>query len=241
MKLKRLGCCFHLLLSTLICAFAFPAQASPPLNTVIGVDRIEDNTIYFSSPNSTGVPKPLKPGLFDMSYQGSLTPPEGQPYFIFSGKPCQNCLEEKNIYAIRPSGGKPTSFVYPGKIVDPKNRGVLWESRAFFGRCLARKGDVLVVFQKEKIDRKKSPQASVLIVEAAPNYLAENLIERHLPSISSTLQMVKRKQCHEIDGRNRLMLSKPLDLHPHANTDSEEDEDTEHENESDTGTGEKNN
>ena len=241
MKLNRLNRsksdpCFHLSLSALLAFFllaqSHAATAAVPAGTLIGFDHIEESTIFFNVPpdaKTGGVKpqKPLKTSLFDLSYLGILKADEGDSYFLFSGRPCQNCLEDRGIFAIRPSSAKPTSFVYPGKIFEPKSRALVLESRAFFGKCLSRKGDVLVVFQKEKVDRCPRLQMSVIIAEASKNYLSERLLERKLPSLNATLKLVKNKSCHEIEGRNRLMLNKPLDLHPRSNITNDDEGDDE--------------
>ncbi len=209
------------------------ASSSPSVGEQVSLNRtrfekLEEGKIIFGAPPGLTPPQPLKTGLFDLTYLGVLRSDEGgSPYFLFTGKPCQDCLEDRTVYAFRPTGGKPTAFVYPGKILEPRSRALLIESRAFFGQCLAHRGDVLVVFQKEKIDRRPQLQPSVMIAEAGKDFFSETLIERHLPNLATTLQLVKRKRCHEIEGRNRLMLNKPLDLHPHNDGSEIEEDDNE--------------
>jgi hypothetical protein len=201
---------------------------------LIELDRVEEGTLYFklrtpgSTPPSASLapPNPLKSGLFELTSLGVLRPPKGQPFFLFTGKPCPTCMEEKAVYIIRPNPSeKPLAFVYPGKIIDPKTRGILLDSRSFYGRCLPHHGDIYVTFQKEKVDRRNRLQASVLIAEAAQEHLTETLIERRLPQVKTALQYVKRKTCKEIPGRNRFMLAKPLDLHPKNVNDQDDDDD----------------
>ena len=161
-------------------------QNTAASSSQIVFDHIDEGLIFFkkqdSAPNSDLIP--VNSGLFHLSYLGVIHPEDrkGEPYFLFSGKPCLNCLDERTIYALRPTGGKPLPFVYPGKILDPKSKELLLESRGFFGKCLAHeKGDVLVVFQKEKVDRRPRLQASVLLSKVTQNFLAETLMEKHLP------------------------------------------------------------
>ena len=46
--------------------------------------------------------------------------------------------------------------MYPGKIIDPKDGHLVYESRAFFGKCLSRlPGDAYVAFQKDWAEKKK--------------------------------------------------------------------------------------
>lgn len=218
----------------LICLFLFssyvisssqPVAASISTQSSLTFDHLEGSTLFFnSSPDASGEQKPqkfLKTNLFDLNYLGVLKSNEGEPYFLFSGRPCQNCLENRTIYAIRPSNPKPITFVYPGKIFEPRTRALVLESRAFFGKCLPHENDVLLVFQKEKVDRRSRMQSSVIKAEISKSYLSERLIEKHLPSINTTLKLVRNKLCREIEGRNRIMLNKPLDLHPRVNAASD--------------------
>jgi len=210
--------------------------AAPVQSATVDFDRLEDSTIYFKPANGGPTPKAVKTGLSDLKYFGALRPAgasdaaNSPPYFIFSGRPCKDCLQDIGIYAIRPFGGRPEAYVYPGKILEHKSRALVLESRSFYGKCLAHQNDaVYLVFQKERIDRKNGLQASVLIAEPGADHMEERLIERRLPKLQDTLRLVKSKQCHEIEGRNRIMLSKPLDIRVRHSNDSDsgdEDEDT---------------
>lgn len=213
-----------------------PATSAPGANG-ISFDRMENGVIYFSGKLKDGqsVP-PLKTGLYDLTYLGTLKPDEANyyPYFLFSGRTCENCIQDKAIYAFRPTGGKPTTFVYPGKIFDSKSRALLIESRAFFGDCVRGRGEAYVVFQRERVDRRRALQPSVFIAEPGPDYFSEQLLERHLPSVNETLRRVKRKTCREISGTNRIMLRKPLTTPDRRNLDEDDDEnDQPHENQTD--------
>ena len=201
------------------------ASPIPPLSLYSDAqfDRVEESTLFFKAPVGKPVPPPLKTKLVELQYVGELRPaPEGEPYFFFTGKDCTDCIDPKSIYVLRPSGGTPLTFVYPGKIFDPKTRNLLIESRVFLGKCLQQRGDALVIFQNERVDRRHHLQPSVLVEEPAPSYLQESLIERHLPKLAQTLALVKKKVCVEISSSNRMMLSKPLDLHPPVNQETEE-------------------
>lgn len=205
------------------------------------VDHIDNNTVYFkksaTAPSNAQVPNPLKlASIYDLKPIGALRPAAGdQPYFLFQGKACKDCNQDPGIYAVRPpstgdgTSANPTGYVMPGKILDPRNHSVLSESRAFYGRCLRnRADDVLVIFQREKIDR-HGMQSSVMIAEPPAkdhaNHLEETLLERHLPRINDTIQQMKHNACHEIDGHNRLMASHILDVRSLHNRDLDKDDD----------------
>ena len=185
------------------------SQENPP---EIEIDSIENGIVRLRIPSGMSAPSSIKTDLHDLKYLGTLKPEEGLPYFLFIGKPCENCAGDSAVYLLRPGQGKTTSFVYPGRILDSKTKNLLLESRAFFGRCLAGYGDAYVVFQKERVDRRRSLQTSVYIASVGKDRIIEKLIERRLPSINQALTFVKRKQCREIDGRYRVMVRRPLDL-----------------------------
>lgn len=178
------------------------------------VDQIEQGEVSFKSAPGTEPPPPLQTHLLDAKVIGQIKPehPDHYPYFIFTGQTCENCHEDPSLYVFNPRSSRPTIFSYPGKVLDPENRALLTESRGFYGSCLDKKNDVLVFFQREKVDRKSKLQSSVLIVEAYDTYLSESLREKHLPSLSSVLKRVKSKNCFEIEGRNRLMTQKKIDV-----------------------------
>lgn len=211
--------------------------AAPGAPGAPSFDHAEGGKVFYTSlPAATGAPASshmLQTPLSEIQYLGTLEGLSSDlPYFLLAAKPCTDCSQDRAVIALRPTpGSKPDSFVYPGRIVDPKSGGMVNESRMFYGRCVPRlNGNSLVVYQKELITsrhRKPRIQSSVLIAEPGASHLETRLLEAHLPRIQDTLVYVKRKQCHEIEGRNRRMPSKPLDLNPRyedtGDTDDDED------------------
>jgi hypothetical protein len=224
---------------------ALAAEPSPtPISGLLyEIDHVDDNTVYFkkseTASGDVAVPSPLKlPSLYNIKPLGALRNSNGQPYFLLSAKPCKDCNQDPGIYAIHvPEATEgsvhvaPTGYVFPGRIVDPRSRALLSESRAFYGHCLrSRANDVLVIFQREKIDR-HGIQSSVLIADLPHKdglyHLEETLLERHLPRLNDTVRETHGHACHEIEGKNRLMASRLLDvraLHNRADLDSEDDD-----------------
>lgn len=216
-------------------ALAFAPQATlgapTPASSPVQLDRIEGGMIFFKVDTPDGQPpspppSPIDTGLFDLNYLGALQAPSGMPYFLVSAKPCPSCQDDRSVHAWRPGLPKPSSFAYPGKVLDPKTRALLFESRAFYGKCLPGRGEVYVSFQRERIDRRRYLQESVFVSEAGPHHLEEQLIERRVPKLSRTLQLVKSKQCKEIEGRNRMMTAKKVNLRPQDTDDDEDDDDS---------------
>jgi hypothetical protein len=221
-------------LALLVATFPMIAHAA------LQVERLEQTAkgTEISYRMADGEPlKTLSTTLYDIKELGVLKADEeaAPPHLLVVAKPCASCNQEKGIYLIRFDGTQPMHFIYPGRIVDPKSRALLFDSRAFFGKCLSHeKGDVYVVFQREKVDRRRALQSSVYVAEPAKQFVEERLIERHMPRIRYTLHRVKAKQCHAIEGWNRLMLAKPLDLKPRHIGDDDDDEDTDHPGDEDT-------
>ena len=171
----------------------------------------------------------------DPSLLGELKTDDPSPsYFLFAAKNCGTAgnaeCSERSLYLVRPQDGeKPYSFVYPGRIIDPHGHGVMYESRGFFGKCVAGRGEVYVVFQKESVDRRHRAQSSVFVAEARDPHLQEILLEKQLPRLSDTVRLVKRKLCKEIPGRNRMAATRRLSLP----VDDDDDSDLNDEKESD--------
>lgn len=226
-----------------------PYQAQP--ESPVMIDHVEGNTLYFKTTNGSEAPKPFAlEALSDIQPIGTLRAANGgKPYHIIRARPCRDCRQEPVIFIVQPGNPKPWRFVEPGRILDNKSRSSVVESRAFYGHCLnSRAGDVYLAFQKERVDRRKQPQQSVLVVEPTVenieggkiyDHLHESLLERNLPNIARTLRLVKSKACHELDGRLRVMASRPVDVNlkrqkaSEEESDDDEESDSPHENQTD--------
>ncbi len=195
------------------------------------LERIEGGTLVFKGQT------PVVTQLKEIKYLGLLASTEGAPFLILTGRNCIDCLEDRAVFLVRQDGSRTFQFVQPGKILDPKSKAILFDSRAFFGRCLpGGAAESYVVFQKELVEKKrhgrryKSIEPSVFVAEPNPQGLQEKLSELRSPgSLESrqrhTLAQVKRKQCFEIETRARPMLAKPLDLKARRDGDDADDED----------------
>jgi hypothetical protein len=210
--------------------------AASSSNGIIAVDRVENQTIYFTGKPNT--PKPLKTELYDLAFIAALSPESASiPYFLFAANPCADCTTERALYLIRPlATPQITSFVYPGHVIDGKSHQLVLESRGFYGQCV-RGGDgsdQYVVFQRENVDRRHRGLNSVFVAQASGDYLRERLIDRGLPRLSSTLQQVRWKHCKEIVGRSRVMPIKPRGMDWRNLKQEDEDTDTDENDDTDT-------
>ncbi len=192
-----------------------------PLSTQLQFDHFDQQTVYFQPADNTKPSVSMKTGLFDLTFIGELDESGRSPdqYFLFSAKPCANCAEDRMVYALAPNSGKTQAFVFPGKILDDSSRRLSFQSRGFYGRCLAGSESVLVFFQEEHSDRHRRLLPSVLIARPKESYLNEELLEgRRLPGIRTTLRRVKKGECHEITGRNRVNAQKLINVRVRSKT-----------------------
>ena len=185
-------------------------------------DQVSGNTLSFRDGDKT---ETLKVDAASPNFIAILVDPESNsPYVLYEGRTCAGC-DEKNtsLYIQRLDGkGKVASYVYPGRINDPK-KGLVYDGRVFYGNCLPKVKAGLVAHQRESVDR-HGMQKSVLIAEPGPQYVYEVLLERRLPNVKTTLGLVKRKVCTEIPGKTRTVLRKALNLTPQKGLDENDDE-----------------
>jgi hypothetical protein len=186
-------------------------------------DKVSGNSLVFKNDDKT---ETLKTDTPAPNFIAVLTDPESNtPSALYEGHTCPSC-EPSNIslFVQRLDGkGKTTSYVYPGRITDPK-KGLVYEGRVFYGNCLPKVKAGIVAHQRESVDR-RGMQKSVLIAEPGPQYVYEVLLERRLPNVKTTLDLVKRKACFEIAGKSRSVLRRPLNLTPKKGLEDDEEED----------------
>lgn len=188
-------------------------------------EKTAGQTLTFKDDKS-GKSESLKTESPAPTFVSLLTDPEsGTAYALFEARACRTCESTNtSLFLQRIDGkGKATSFVYPGRITDPKKGALVYDGRLFYGHCLPSVKAGIVTHQREVVDR-RGAQKSVLIAEPGPQYVYEVLLERKLPSVNTTLDLVKRKVCMEIPGRNRSVLRKPLDLSPKKGLNDDDDE-----------------
>lgn len=178
----------------------------PSRDGLIEIDRIEHkspdvgSTVFFKQDALA----PLKTSLLDLEAVGVLRHPQQRiPYLLLSGASCRNCAVSKMLLLLRADGKFPLTLVYPGRIRDRKNGQVVFEGRAFYGECAPGRMPVYLMFQKEKVDRRRFPQQSAFVAEVQEHGVDERLIVRRMPSLAYALKQVKRKRCFEISGFER--------------------------------------
>jgi hypothetical protein len=118
----------------------------------------------------------IETSLFDLKYIGQLKTRSKIPYFILSGRSCNNCDENFSIYIWSPSdgsmksNGKQPHYSYPGSENDYATNKLVYQNRMFFGACLGKENCIWV--QKSLNDRGEW-ENSIFIVEVENDVLKE--------------------------------------------------------------------
>ncbi len=204
-----------LILSTLPAYSAPPDLNEAPVGGLLArkealpfsIREVKDGTLYFS-----GDGRELKTPFYDLEVLGQMAAEDDgvPPYYLLSASPCKDCGDRRLVYLVRADGQVQSRFVYPGSVRDRGTHQLLLESRGFFGKCLSSKGDVFVVFQKEKVDRRHGLRQSVLVAEIGKDQIYEKLVTSSHPRIRDVTARVKQKACQEIKGYSRVTI--PFDF-----------------------------
>jgi hypothetical protein len=106
-------------------------------------------------------------------------------------------------------------LIYPGQIMDHKTHQTVYESKAYYGKCDPHiDSDVVLIFQKDHISKKKGILTSRYQVKNLGGLLYEELITQSMPSrrrnkkttskpLSKIPTSLLKSQCHEIAGWKR--------------------------------------
>lgn len=139
-------------------------------------------------------------------------------YWLMTGTPCPGCDKDRKILIVRARDGQVQEFILPGRITDPKTKGIVFDARAFYGKCQSPNEDGYMVFQKEQVGAKRIRiRQSVFVAKPGSRYLEEKIYEKGLPSLDRTLKQVKKKECFEITGLSRTAdRVDPMRIQPEA-------------------------
>lgn len=182
----------------------------------IRVDKVEGKTIYVAGKSADfGLLEPIKTKLEGLSLIGTLKSdllpnlkkgdhPKGVdlPFFLLSASECTNC-SNKFVFLFRADGRESRKLVFPGRIRDYRNNQLVFEARAFYGKCLSGSSDVYVIFQNEKIKRRRFLQPSVYVFQPLNGRMEEKMVVSGRPGIHQVLAKVRNKSCFEIQGFDR--------------------------------------
>lgn len=204
----------------------------PLAHSALQFDRTQGTDLIYKDGSQTFT---VKTPYQNPEHRAEIGGENGLPrHVLYIAKSCEKCPDDvRSLYLQRADAktdgkSKPMQFVYPGKVLEPKKNQVVYESRAFYGQCLPKVAAGYVVHQREHVGR-RGYQRSVFVAQITPEGATEQLIERRLPTLTTTLQLVKRKVCFEIEGKTRTVLRRPLDLTPRQGMDDEESDEEDEE------------
>lgn len=175
------------------------------------VKGVEGNKIIFKDGSS------FETTLIKLNYIGRIRSARGKTYLILSGKDCEfeGCDANISIYVHSPEDGPmkdsatQVRYVHPGKEYDVRKyieegkEELAYEGRAFWGRCLPGRGEMVIWHEKFKLDD-GSWKRDVYILEPGEEGLKDTFIDKKVPPISQTLKMVSGGKCREIPGISRM-------------------------------------
>ncbi len=145
----------------------------------------------------------LRFGVVEMVYVGQLPAATKAPFLIFSGRICDECDANTNLFIHSPADGflsaEGARYGYPGKVYHYEDNTLLEESRVFFGVCLPGRGPAAVWYMKVLLESGKW-QDAVYVAEVRGDVLKKGHLKAPLPHIRKTLALVKDGSCREIPG-----------------------------------------
>ena len=146
--------------------------------------------------------------LYELKVVGQLRTARKLPYYILSGRGCQECDANTSIYLHSPSDGSmkgsgdQTRFAYPGREVNYEDGSPVYEARMFFGDCVARHPNAVIWFERSLGDDNQW-HAGVLLAEVKNDNLVYEQPKTELPRLDEALEAVRRGQCQELPGAAR--------------------------------------
>lgn len=167
-----------------------------PLDSTLKVSKVEGSRLYFTNGEWIGV------GLAEMKYIGQMATINKAPYFILSGKICQECGENTGIFIWSPSDGPfkvdvdstQKRYMYPGVLNNYETKELISESKLFYGSCI---GTESILWIERNVNSKKDTQSSILIVSV----INDTLYEERITELKKTHQLMKKvKDCKELKG-----------------------------------------
>lgn len=143
----------------------------------------------------------IKTPLYNLKYIGQLESKTRHPYFILSGRECDDCDANISIYIWCPDQGPMDNnelkkhYSYPGKERDLETNELIYVSRMYYGNCSSF-GNSVIWIQKILNDNNKWVN-NIFIVKIAGTVLQEITISKsdQMSKISSEV-----KNCKELTG-----------------------------------------
>ena len=146
--------------------------------------------------------------LFGMRVIGQLAVKGKEPYYVMSGRRCDDCESNLALFVHSPSDGpmrleaEQPRYPYPGREVFYEDGALQYEARAFFGDCAAAYPNAVIWYQRSRIEVDQW-RSSVLVVQAGADGLRRVELEQMLPDVTEAVAAVRAGRCREIPGIDR--------------------------------------
>lgn len=182
-------------------------SGSPVVDRMNTENKISDNCLFDKIDGSKLVFKngqTFETNLYELDYIGQVPVNNKVPYFIFSGRDCNECDESISIYIHSPSDGQlkvehgQNRYVYPGIEKDYETDSVLCISRAFYGQVLDNKIGV-IWYENRLLENGK--MARFVFLACVDNGTLKDTTYNDNGSINQTLDLLSKGLCKEIKGR----------------------------------------
>jgi hypothetical protein len=147
----------------------------------------------------------FKTTLYGLKVIGQLRTTKKIPYFILSGRGCDECDANTSIYIHSPSDGamknegKQPRFPYPGRLRDNESDQLVYEARMFYGNCFQSFSNSVVWFARSLGEDKKWHE-DILIAEVKDDHFFTTTLQTAFPKITDAQAAIRTGQCHELPG-----------------------------------------
>ncbi|MDT3404370.1 hypothetical protein [Mucilaginibacter terrae] len=180
---------FIMVVLSLLKGYAQPSTAQWAVKGVKGMNLILKND------------RQLKTNLFNLKYMGVLQTRNKAPYYILSGRGCNECGANLSIYIWSQSDGpmlpegKQLRYAYPGKENDYETGKAVFESRMFYSDCSGYSNSV--VWLQRSLNKKNKWVEDMFLVSVKNDKLVETRVAKVNKSAKA---MILSATCKELPG-----------------------------------------
>jgi hypothetical protein len=166
--------------------------------TVWQFDKVVGSKLVFNDNKS------IETNLFGLKSIGQIECDGHAPFFIFSGRDCNDCDANISIYIHSPEQGQiavedgQNRYQYPGKEKDYESDVIFYKARAFFGQVLENiKG---VIWYQDQLLENGKRENSVFLAYIDNNTVKDSLLAGN-GNLKQTLSLMNKGLCFEIKGQ----------------------------------------
>jgi hypothetical protein len=161
-------------------------------------DKVDGNKLVFKSGQT------FETNLFELEFIGQVSVDNKAPYFIFSGRDCDECDANISIYIHSPSDGQlvvghgQNRYEYPGTETDYMTDSILCISRAFYGQVLENINGV-IWYENRLLEN--GNMGRFIFLARIDNGSLKDTSYIDNGSLNQTIQLIKKGLCKEIEGQ----------------------------------------